>query len=397
VFWLVNVVAVVGKRAAVETLARLPGVVAIESDRPFKVPLEQVQPDTPAATGIEWNIILVNAPQVWAHGATGEGIVYAVADTGVKWTHPALKPHYRGWNGTTADHNFNWWDAIHSGATNLCGFDSPIPCDDFGHGTHVTGTGIGDDGASHQIGMAPGAKWIACRNMDNGVGQPSTYIECLQFFIAPTDLQGNNPNPALHADVISNSYSCPASEGCSSSSLHDAIEHVRAAGIFMAVSAGNSGSSCASITDPPAVEPSVFTVGAVDQTKNIAGFSSRGPVLYGGISRMGPDITAPGVQVVSSLMGGGYGSMSGTSMAAPHVAGAVALLWSAYPELRGQVSETELILRGSAIQRTTTDVCGSDTANSWPNNVYGYGFLDAQAAFELVPQIHKIILPLIFR
>jgi subtilisin family serine protease len=233
--------------------------------------------------------------------------------------------------------------------------------------------------------------------MDNGVGQPSTYIECLQFFVAPTDLQGKNPNPALHADVISNSYSCPASEGCTSGSLHDAIEQVRAAGIFMAVSAGNSGSSCASITDPPAVEPSVFTVGAVDQTKNIAGFSSRGPILYGGVSRLGPDITAPGVQVVSSLVGGGYGSMSGTSMAAPHVAGAVALLWSAYPELRGQVSQTELILHSSAVQRTTTDVCGLDTANSWPNNVYGYGFLDAQAAFELVPQIQKIILPLIFR
>jgi subtilisin family serine protease len=245
--------------------------------------------------------------------------------------------------------------------------------------------------------MAPGAKWIACRNMDNGVGQPSTYIECLQFFVAPTDLNQKNPNPALHADVISNSYSCPASEGCISGSLHDAIAQVRAAGIFMAVSAGNSGSGCASIIDPPAVEPSVFTVGAVDQTKNIAGFSSRGPVLYGGISHLGPDITAPGVQVVSSLMGGGYGPMNGTSMAAPHVAGAVALLWSAYPDLRGQVSQTELILRGSAIQRTTTDVCGKDTANTWPNNVYGYGFLDAQAAYQLAPHIHRIILLLIFK
>ena len=86
-------------------------------------------------------------------------------DTGMRWTHNALKPHYRGWNGSTADHNYNWHDAIHSGGGD-CGPNHQEPCDDGGHGTHTTGVAIGDDGAGNQIGVAPGAKWIGCRNMD---------------------------------------------------------------------------------------------------------------------------------------------------------------------------------------------------------------------------------------
>ncbi len=113
---------------------------------------------------------------------------------------------------------------------------------------------VGDDGQGNQVGMAPEAKWIACRNMDDGVGRPSTYIECLQFFIAPTDLTGNNPDPSKRPDVIDNSYSCPPSELCTNLSLHEAVLQVRAAGIFMSVSAGNSGSGCATINEPPGLE-----------------------------------------------------------------------------------------------------------------------------------------------
>ena len=140
------------------------------------------------------------------------------------------------------------------------------------------GIGVGDDGAGNQVGMAPGAKWIACRNMYGGVGRPSTYIECLQFFIAPTDLKGENPDPARAPQVISNSYGCPPSEGCAVHALQDAVEAVRSAGIFMAASAGNNGPACSSVQDPPGLEASVFSVGAVDANNLIAGFSSRGPV-----------------------------------------------------------------------------------------------------------------------
>jgi subtilisin family serine protease len=123
----------------------------------------------------------------------GAGIVVASADTGVRWTHNALKPHYRGWDGTNADHDYNWHDSIHDSVGNPCGNDSPFPCDDLAHGSHTTGTMIGDDGTGNQIGMAPGAKWIGCRNMDANAGTPARYIECMQWFLAPTRIGGGDP------------------------------------------------------------------------------------------------------------------------------------------------------------------------------------------------------------
>ena len=149
-----------------------------------------------------------------APGYTGQGAVIAGQDTGYQWDHPALKDQYRGWNGSAADHNYNWHDAIHATGSS-CGADSPCPCDDNDHGTHTMGTMVGDDGGANQIGMAPGARWIGCRNMNAGVGTPTTYIECFEWFIAPTDLAGQNPNPAMAPDVINNSWGCPESEGCS--------------------------------------------------------------------------------------------------------------------------------------------------------------------------------------
>src|SRR6185295_14141036 len=136
---------------------------------------------TPAAIeAIEPGISYSKAPQVWALGFTGQGIVVGGADTGYQWDHPALKPHYRGWNGVTANHDYSWHDSIHSSAGPCVG-NSPQPCDDNSHGTHTMGTAIGSDGGSNQIGMAPGAKWIGCRNMDQGNGTPTTYAECFQF------------------------------------------------------------------------------------------------------------------------------------------------------------------------------------------------------------------------
>ena len=110
----------------------------------------------------------------------------ASADTGVRWTHNALKPHYRGWDGVTANHDFNWHDSIHDGVGNPCGNDSPVPCDDFFHGSHTTGTAIGDDGAGNQIGMAPGAKWIACRNMDRARAHRPDTSSAWNFSWRPT-------------------------------------------------------------------------------------------------------------------------------------------------------------------------------------------------------------------
>src|SRR4030095_13252977 len=187
-FWVFNMLVATADRALVEALAARPDVARVDSNKPTRwiedpsVANFGVKPSAPS--GVEWGVQNVNAPAVWAMGFTGQGIVIGNQDTGMRWTHNALKPQYRGWNGVTADHNYNWWDAIHSGGGD-CGPNNMEPCDDNGHGTHTTGTTSGDDGAGNQVGVAPGAKWIGCRNMDQGNGTPATYSECFQFFIAP--------------------------------------------------------------------------------------------------------------------------------------------------------------------------------------------------------------------
>src|SRR5437667_3534582 len=165
------------------------------------------------------------------------------------------------------------------------------------------GFGVGYDGAGNQIVFSPGAKWIGCRNMDSGTGRPSTYIECMQFFLAPTDLNGNNPDPDRGADTVGNSYTCPPDELCAPNSLHARLENLRAAGVFMAVAAGNDGPNCSTISEPPALDDAAVTIGATDNSDAIALFSSRGPVTIDGSNRRKPDLVAPGVQVLSSIPG----------------------------------------------------------------------------------------------
>jgi subtilisin family serine protease len=346
-----------------------------------------------AVAQIEWGVKKVNAPAVWAMGYRGKYVVVASGDTGVQWNHPALKLHYRGYASGLVNHNYNWWDAVHQdvsgNGTNPCGYNSRRPCDDYGHGTHTVGTAVGGD-TLNRIGVAPGARWIACRNMEEGYGRPSLYIECFQFFLAPWNLNGKNANPDRNADVITNSWTCtlgspPLGEGCVPDSLKTAVESARAAGIFVVASAGNSGSNCSTIDQPPAIYDAAFTVGATDSGDALWPLSSRGPVTSDGSGRLKPDISAPGVFVRSSFPGNRYVYMSGTSMAAPHVAGAVALLWSARPRLKGQIDQTEQVLSGSA-KRTisASGSCGGTDATAIPNNLFGYGRLDVLAAVKSV-------------
>lgn len=389
-FWIVNMLAVRGSAGLIQELAARPDVISIVSNAPFRVPLEQPQPmpqAVQAVGSVEWNLAWVHAPDLWALGYTGQGIVYANADTGVQWDHPALKGQYRGWDGVAADHNYNWWDGVRSpipGVSSVCGVAGLTPCDDHGHGTHTTGTAVGTLIGTRQIGMAPGAKWIACRNMADGVGRPSTYLSCFQFFLAPTDLNGSNPDPSKRPDVVGNSYSCPLSEECTD--LHvfqSALLNLRAAGIFMAVSAGNEGPGCSTVKEPPGLEASVFTVGSTMSGNVLSGFSSRGPVTADGSGRLKPDLVAPGQSVFSSYYNNAYATLSGTSMAAPHVAGAVALLWSALPALRGDVDKIEAVLREYAVPLLPVGtLCGTDTSFSIPNNQFGYGALDVLAAYK---------------
>jgi len=379
-YWVANVVWVRGPASLATELARHGAVDRVIPNDEFDVELPEPDGFEPDASAIESSLAWVGAPDVWGLSYTGQGVVMGGADTGYDWDHPALKSQYRGWNGSTANHDYAWHDAVHSSA-GVCGHDSPTPCDDHGHGTHTMGTMVGDDGGSNQIGMAPGARWIGCRNMDAGSGTPVRYIECFQWFMAPTDIAGQNPDPAMAPHIINNSWSCTPGEGCVDVTLmQTVVESVRAAGIVVVASAGNNGPGCSTVENPTSIYDASFTVGATNLADVIAGFSGRGPVTSDGSLRLKPDISAPGVGIRSSAPGGSYGLRSGTSMAAPHVAGLLALLISSNPALAGDVGALENIVRWSAVPLTTSQGCGGDGPTDVPNHTYGHGRIDALAA-----------------
>ena len=389
-FWVANMICVRGDLPAIQSLAQRADTARIVANSANRVP--DLLPVTAApriTSSVEWNLSQVHAPDVWALGYTGQGVVVAGQDTGYQWNHPALINHYRGWDGTNANHNYNWHDAIHgpnphNTGDNPCGYNLTAPCDDNSHGTHTMGTMVGDDGAGNQIGMAPGAKWIGCRNMERGWGTAATYLECFQWFLAPTDLNDQNPDPSKAPDVINNSWYSDAYEGTTNLFVFQtAVENLRAAGVVVVVSAGNEGSGCSTITSP-AIYDASFSVGATDSGDNIASFSSRGPVTVDGSNRLKPDVSAPGVNIRSSVPVNSYASgWSGTSMAGPHVVGLVALLLSAHPELRGHVDTIEHIIESSAVPRTDSQSCGDIPGTDVPNNTYGWGRVDALAALNL--------------
>jgi len=390
-FYVANMLEVEGDLSLAETLAERADVSAVvrnEGFRPKPAP-PQIEPEmsgtaTQATTTVEANIALIGAPAVWSRGYTGQGIVIGMADTGFVWTHPALKPRYRGFDGINVSHDYNWHDAVHDALpSNPCGSNAPAPCDDDSHGTATAGLAVGDDGLGNQIGAAPGARFIGCRNMDQGTGTPARYTECFQFFLAPTDHNGQNPRPDLGADVISNSWGCPASEGCTEPDvLKSIVENVRAAGVFTVVAASNDGPACATI-DIPGLYEAVFSVGATSNADVIADFSSRGPVTADGSNRLKPDLCAPGVALrVANLKGGYDPGFSGTSGSTPEVSGAVALLWSAAPHLIGQISATADLLRMSALPILSAQDCTPFPGNVVPNAVYGYGRINIAAAVE---------------
>jgi serine protease AprX len=385
-FYIVNAILVKGTREIAETLAARPDVAQVEGNLRIKNSLPQfgsvteapLQPGVPQM--IEPGISYTHAPQVWELGFTGQGIVVASADTGVRWTHNALKSHYRGWDGVNADHDYNWHDAIHDSGGQVCGNDSPFPCDGNSHGSHTTGTAIGDDGAGNQIGMAPGAKWVACRMLnEEGNGTDANALECMEFFLAPYPVDGDptQGDPTKAPDITNNSWGCYPAEDCGDALLA-AVEAQRAAGIMMVVAAGNEGSGCSSLRTPGIYEAS-YTVGALSTgTDDIASFSSRGPVTSDGSGRIKPDITAPGagIRSATNTSDNSYTAFWGTSMATPHIAGAMALLWSAHPELQNEINPSRAVLNNMAVHIASAQ-CGDAGP---PNNVYGWGRVDILAA-----------------
>jgi subtilisin family serine protease len=394
-YYVANAIAVYDLSATeVEALAARKDVQRVVSNAAFRAvsaPRAMQLVDDHQKLAIGDNIVQTGASRVWSElGKKGEGLVIGGQDTGIDWDHPGLVNQYRGKSASGVSHDYNWHDAVHAPlaaglASNPCGYDTREPCDDNGHGTHTIGTAVGGDGSGNQVGMAPRAKWIGCRNMDAGIGTPSTYLECFQFFLAPWPYGGDpetDGKPEMAPDVTNNSWGCPTSEGCEGAEFVKVLEAFKAAGIMTVAAAGNAGSSCSTIEDAPAHHSDeVLVVGAVDhRNRSVASFSSRGPSRYDG--KVSPDLTAPGVSVRSTVPGGGYqGSQwSGTSMASPHVAGAVALLWSARPELKGQIDATVERLRATAERRSSSQSCGGTPGSAVPNNTFGYGILNVYAA-----------------
>ncbi|HMO56775.1 MAG TPA: S8 family serine peptidase [Roseiflexaceae bacterium] len=342
----------------------------LDSPRLRPVPYE-AQPapgDTAVPDAPDWNLTSIGVDRVWRElEVYGSGIVVGLADSGVDATHPALAGGYRGRH---TGHDYNWLDPwSHQLA----------PRDLSGHGSHTLGLAVG----RHAIGVAPSASWFACANLERNLANPALYLDCMQFMLAPYPLGGDalrDGDPAQAAHIINNSWGCPPLEGCDADVLRPATEALRAAGIFVVVAAGNEGPHCGSVRTPLALYDAAYSVGAIDDQGDLADFSSRGPVEIDGSGRIKPDIVAPGVMVLSAIPGGGYARNSGTSMAAPHIAGVVALMWSANADLIGDIDRTEAILAATA--RPYSGIQEPCFAGSAPSIAYGYGVIDAYAAVE---------------
>jgi subtilisin family serine protease len=373
-FWIINAVQITADEAVLKEVAGRPEVERILASRTYDLPKPTEGTDEPSINAVEWNIERVRAPQVWStFGVRGEGIVVANVDSGVQFDHPALVAQYRGnLGGGVFDHNYNWFDP-----SEVCGNPSLVPCDNNDHGTHTMGTILGDDGnpGANQIGVAPAARWIAAKGCETNFCSDQALLESGQWILAPTDLTGQNPRPDLRPHVVNNSWGGPTND-----TFYQAIVDAwNASGIFPVFSNGNSGPGCATSSAPGAFINS-YSAGAFDINNAIASFSSRGASFFGG--EIKPNIAAPGVNVRSSIPDDVYGAFNGTSMAAPHVTGTIALMWSAAPALERDIAETRALLDTTAID-TSNLTCGGTAAD---NNVWGEGRLDTFAAVDQSPR-----------
>ncbi len=386
-FYIVNMISATCNMDMIKRLSEREDVAYIIEDSKFT--MQQMPERDETSKGGErapiWGLNKIGAPTVWSMGHTGQGVVIGGQDTGYAWEVTTIKSKYRGWDGVTADHDYNWHDAVHSNSRyNPCGYDNPQPCDDHNHGTHTMGTMVGSlDNNGDDIGVAPGAKWIGCRNMDNGDGTLTTYVECFEWFLAPYPVSGGSGDPTKMPHVINNSWGCPPVEGCNTTNfdiMEQALNNLRNAGCVVVVSAGNAGPNCATVKDPAAIFEGSFSVGATNSSDVIANFSSRGVVEVDGSFRLKPNVSAPGVNVRSCNKDGIFENYSGTSMAGPHVAGLVALIISANPNLAGEVDQIEDIIEQTAYRLTSSLTCGDISGSNIPNTTYGYGRIDAVAA-----------------
>lgn len=387
-YWIQNAIYV--EQSGSQTLQQVltfDGIAAIRAPREYMLHDSQRPLFSPVGVqAIESNLERIQAPRVWQEGINGSQVVVANIDTGVRYTHQALIQAYRGnLGGGNFDHEYNWYDAYSK---------LPTPFDTHGHGTHTMGIMVGSAG-NDQIGVAPGAEWMACRACKNSNCGDVQLLACAQFVLAPTRTDGSQPNPDLRPQVVNNSW------GDCARSYNDwfkpSVNAWLAAGIYPLFSNGNAG-NCRYPYPPglntvgnPARYGNVTGVGSSGTSDGQYAFHSNwGPTddadtinPHSGFADLKPQVIAPGVNIRSAFISAdnAYFNSTGTSMSAPHVAGLVALIWQAAPCLVGNYAATETILEQSATP-VVVDDSSPATPTDHPNYAAGWGEINALAAVE---------------
>jgi subtilisin family serine protease len=342
-FWIFNGLEVIAQPGVIAELAALPAVEQIRYNATVQAPA------APAATTgpPEPNIALVNAPALWDRGHVGQGVVVGSMDTGVDATHPALAASFRGGSNS-------WYDPN--------GQHPTTPTDVSGHGTWTTGVMVGSAAGGTSVGVAPGARWIAAKIFDDrGVATTARIHSAFQWMLDPD----GNPATDDAPNVVNESWNMSGT-GCLLEFQLD-LHNLRAAGVLPVFSAGNRGPNANSSVSP-ANNPEAFAVGGTDLGDTIDPSSSRGPSACG--QTVYPSLAAPGVDVYTTDLYGTYAIETGTSLAAAHVSGALALLLDALPNLSAEQQETAL--------RTGALDLGAPGAD----DAYGSGRLDVLAAYN---------------
>jgi len=369
-YWISNIFWVETSRAGIEALASHPALAELT----YNFPIENIEPVKidPAdnlIAGHEIGLERINATAAWAQGWTGAGRVVMNIDTGVDGNHPALADRFRGDVDEDGDVDESWYDP----------YDTHwlFPQDSGQHGTHTMGTICGRTASGDTIGVAIDAQWIASAAVDRGGGIPRTVADILLAFQWAADPDGN-PNTQDNPDAIGNSWGIPDGAGypdCDET-FWSVIDNVELAGSVVVFSAGNEGANgLRSPADRATTYYNCFSVGAVDgNNPNLppAYFTALGPTeCASGDLAIKPEVTAPGVNVRSSIPGGGYTTMSGTSMSSPHVTGSVAIIRQVNPDL--DVDTIKEILMSTAHDLPFNNPDGED-------NTYGHGVIDVYEA-----------------
>ncbi len=366
-FWIINGLFVKAHPALITEISNRSDVKHVFHNGTVKIVTAKPSLHSLYTKDVEWGVTKVEAPTCWADGYTGEGIIIGIVDTGVDYLHPALEGKWAG----------HWFVATGLPA-------SETPYDDNKHGTHCVGSILGGDGSgafSQDIGVAPGAKYVAAKGLNGGgSGSSNQLIECLEFM---ADLKEQ-----VDIKAVSNSWAC----GNGNQQFYwEAFLTLRSIGILPIVANGNNGSQGAASVTSPGDYPHVIGVGATDKDDNIGSFSSLGPTvetepyndkslwLRDDWNYIKPNISAPGVSINSAIPGGEYGSLNGTSMATPHVCGAVALLYQKNINLTHEMVYNLLL----------DNVDKPSAGGPYPNNTFGWGRLNAWKSLQATPTMNQ--------